>query len=97
MVKRFDELGAMLFSEQLRRLADALSAISASTVRNDLGRVTQLAFLLSAASVQEAAGVLLSQLAAPHAPPHLTPREAGRALLLRVEFVQAEVRQLLGL
>ena len=73
----------MLFSEQVRRLSDALSAVSSAPasdpqlvallaslhsagceqVRNDFGRVTQLAFLLNASSVQEAAGLLLSQMA----------------------------------
>jgi hypothetical protein len=63
LAKQFDELGAMLFSEHVRRLADALAQASAATVRNDLGRLTQLAFLLNAGSVNEAAGLLLSQLA----------------------------------
>jgi hypothetical protein len=48
LAKQFDEMGAMLFSEHVRRLADALAGVSSSTVRNDLGRLTQLAFLLNA-------------------------------------------------
>ena len=104
MAKSFDELGAMFFSEQIRRLSDTLASVSAATVRNDLGRVTQIAFLLNAGSVGEAAGLLLSQLATGAvsggggggSSNRLTPTEAGRVLTLRVEFDRVEVGELLG-
>ena len=60
MHKSFNESGAMLLSEMTRRLIDALSEFVSGSVRNEFGRLNQVAFLLNAGSVQEAAALLIS-------------------------------------
>lgn len=95
-MKRYDELGALLFGEQVRRLVNALSGLVATgSARNEFARVSQLAFLLNAGSVQEAAGLLMSQEGAAGGGSRLTRAEAAAILSLRVEFDQAAVRDLI--
>ena len=58
--KKFNEVGAMLLCEHTRKLVDALSTLVSGSVRNDFAHLNQIAFLLNAGSVQEAASLLLS-------------------------------------
>ena len=97
MHKRFDEAGAILLGEHTRQLTDNLSELLVSgSVRNEFGRLNQIAFLLTAGSVQEAAALLLSTQSAAAGPgARLTRAEAARALVLRKEFTKAEVREIL--
>jgi hypothetical protein len=97
MHKRFDEAGAILLGEHSRQLTDNLSELLVSgSVRNEFGRLNQIAFLLTAGSVQEAAALLLSTQSAAAGPgARLTRAEAARALVLRKEFTMAEVREIL--
>ena len=143
MQKHFDESGAMLFSEQMRRLSDALSGLIDTSVRPEFARLTQacasarvahavclcarasempnnavtrtlrrkairrpqppvhdalpqIAFLLNASSVQEAVGLLMSQLtSAAQDSTQLSRADAAAVLSRRVEFDRDEVRDFL--
>ena len=64
MHKRFDEAGAILLCEHVRLLTDSLSEYVNGSVRNQFGRLNQIAFLLNAGSVQEAAALLMSNFGA---------------------------------
>jgi len=95
--KRFDEVGAMLFSEQMRRLSDELSLVADTSVRNEFSRVAQLAFLLNAGSVQEAAALLVSHIGSMVAgTARLSLAEGAVALSRRVEFDRTEVQEVLS-
>ena len=99
--KRFNEAGAILLCEHARLLTDGLSELVSGSVRNEFARLNQVAFVLNAGSVQEAAALLLSStLGAPGAAGsgsvRLTQAEAARTLVLRVEFSKDEIRELLG-
>jgi len=94
--KRFDEAGAILLCEHTRLLTDSLSELMSGSVRNEFGRLNQIAFLLTAGSVQEAAALLMS---APSGGGEgyrrLTRAEAARVLVRRTEFTKEAVRELL--
>ena len=97
-LKRFNEAGAILLCEHTRLLIDSLSELVSGSVRNEFGRLNQVAFLLNAGSVQEAAALLLSNLGSAGVGGngvHLTRAEAARTLILRVEFSKDEIRELL--
>ena len=49
--KSYNELGALLLSEQVRKLSDALSSRSAA-VRHQFGQLTHLAFVLNVGGLQ---------------------------------------------
>jgi len=98
--KSYNELGALLLSEQVRKLSDALSSRSSGSVRHQFGRLTHLAFVLNVGSLQEAAALLMSTMGAAvkggeAAPPRLSRAEAVRVLGLRVEFNVAELREMM--
>ena len=98
--KSHNELGALLLSEQVRKLSDALSSRSSGSVRHQFGRLTHLAFVLNVGSLQEAAALLMSTMGAAvkggeAAPPRLSRAEAVRVLGLRVEFNVAELREMM--
>jgi len=101
--KGFDEAGALLFSEHVRKLTDGLSALVATSVRGEFSRVTQIAFLLNAGTVQEAVGLLMSHLSSPsaasgtagHDRACLSYSDAAAVLGRRVEFDRAEIHELI--
>ena len=91
--KRFNELGAMLMQEHTRKLIDTLSELlDTGTVRNEFGRLNQIAFLLNAGSVQEAMSLLLSSLGGgaaeqqPGGTVRLTRAQAAKVLCLRSDL-----------
>lgn len=93
MSKKFDELGAIQFQDEFRRIVEALGRVTETPVRHCFARLTQIAFLLNAASVNEAVSLMAeaSALAAEEnetagRPVRLTPAEACRVVSLRVEF-----------
>jgi len=87
----------MLFSEQMRRLSDELSLVADTSVRNEFSRVAQLAFLLNAGSVQEAAALLVSHIGSMVAgTARLSLAEGAVALSRRVEFDRTEVQEVLS-
>ena len=99
--KKFNEVGAMLLCEHTRKLVDALSTLVSGSVRNDFAHLNQIAFLLNAGSVQEAASLLLSSLgtgagdAAAAGSVRLTRSEAARVLALRSDLsLKEELRDL---
>ena len=107
MHKSFNESGAMLLSEMTRRLIDALSEFVSGSVRNEFGRLNQVAFLLNAGSVQEAAALLISTDGAGTAAgtggggsntgsfkSRLQRAEAARVLKLRSDFPREELSTL---
>ena len=77
------------------QLIDALSDLVDGSVRNEFGRLNQIAFLLNAGSVQEAMALLLSSLggAADDGAAgggRLTRAEAARVLSLRTDLAMKE-------
>jgi hypothetical protein len=99
MEKRFNESGAMLLSELTRRTTDRLSELVSGSVRHELGRLNQIAFLLNAGSVQEAAALLLSTASISSSGGdgggvRLTRKEAGRVLRLRSDLPREDISSL---
>uniref|UniRef100_A0A7S4JIM0 Conserved oligomeric Golgi complex subunit 4 C-terminal domain-containing protein n=1 Tax=Prymnesium polylepis TaxID=72548 RepID=A0A7S4JIM0_9EUKA len=89
--KTFNEMGAILLCDHTRRLSDALSSLLVSgSTRAEFSRLNQIAFLLNAGSVAEAASIFMSGGTA-----GLTGADVGRVLTLRIDFSAAEVRDLL--
>ena len=91
--KRFNEAGALVLCEHVRRACDALSDLVSGSVRNEFGRLNAIAFLLNAGSVQEAASLLLSSLGgaadgagAAGGGVRLSQSEAARVLSLRSDL-----------
>ena len=96
--KQFNEAGAFLLCEHCRLLTDSLSELVSGSVRNEFCRLNQIAFLLTAGSVQEAADLLLSTqdaLGGSGGGMRLTRAEAARMLTLRIEFSKEAIRELL--
>ena len=89
MQKRFNELGAMLLSELVQQLSDTLSEPSGS-VRQELGRLRQLVFMLNVGSLSEAAGLGLSGVGS-----SLSREELCDILARRIEFDEGDVRDVL--
>ena len=97
MHKKFDEAGAILLNEHVRLLVESLSELVSGSVRGDFGRLSQIIFLLTAGTVQEATALLLSTLATPSGGRNtqITKAQAARILSLRVEFSDEAIRELL--
>ena len=97
MHKKFDEAGAILLNEHVRLLVESLSELVSGSVRGDFGRLSQIIFLLTAGTVQEATALLLSTLATPSGGRNtqITKAQAARILSLRVEFSDDAIRELL--
>ena len=89
MQKRFNELGAMLLSELVQQLSDTLSEPSGS-VRQELGRLRQLVFMLNVGSLSEATGLGLSGVGS-----SLSREELCDILARRIEFDENDVRDVL--
>ena len=90
MQKRFNELGAMLLSELVQQLSDTLSEPSDS-VRQELGLLRQLVFMLNVGSLSEATGLGLSGVGSTACP----REELCDILARRIEFDENDVRDVL--
>lgn len=90
--KRYNEMGAMLLADHIRRLSDTLSLLVEGSVRNEFSRLNNIAFLLSVSTVTEAASLIIAGAAEGAA--RLSRTEAANVLKLRVEFSPSDVHDL---
>ena len=96
--KRFNEIGAMVLCEYVRRLVDALSEfVPSGSVRHEFSRLSQVAFLLNAGSVQEAASLLLSSLGGGGDARSATPDGIASGGACSVQLTRAEAARVLAL
>ncbi|KAL3927487.1 MAG: hypothetical protein SGPRY_002803, partial [Prymnesium sp.] len=91
--KSFNEMGAIILGDQIRRLSDSLSSLIEGSVRHEFSRINHIAFLLNASSLSEAVSLIVS--GASGGQEHLSTTQAARVLQLRVDFSAADVRDLL--